>query len=94
MKAAPRLAAIGNAMYDATASDADRHLAKDSARATNEYARVTNELLAQIGTLSPVGYRRKQEEVGHARTEAFEVQCAVSSFFMKHRECWRLLLAF
>ena len=54
------------------------------ARASSEYARLANDLLAQIGTLSPVGYRRKQEEVGYARTEAQHARDALATHKKEH----------
>ena len=53
-------------------------------RATNEYATVANELSAQIGTLSPLAYRRKQEEVKHARTQAQHAQTALAAHKTDH----------
>src|SRR3954452_4845986 len=43
-------------------------------RAANEYARVANDLAAQISTLSAPAYQRKQAEVTHARTQAQHAQ--------------------
>jgi len=52
--------------------------------AANEYARVANDLAAQISTLSPLAYRRKQAEVKHARTEAQHAQDALTAHKKEH----------
>jgi len=52
--------------------------------AANEYARVANDLAAQIDALSPLVYRRKQAEVKHARTEAQHAQEALKAHKKEH----------
>ena len=54
------------------------------ALATNEYARVANDVSAHIETLSPLAYRRKQEEVKHARTETQHAQNALAEHKKEH----------
>jgi len=53
-------------------------------RAANEYATLANALAAQMSTLSPIAYRRKDAEVKHARTQAQHAQDLLTAHKKSH----------